>query len=363
MRARRRELGRTGKWLRVARSRGAGRPGRRGVPSSEATSGGACGARFAGAGTVWGVTLPQPIVAPECPRVARVKKPSLALPRELRCSGPLMITAYWLVQAVACFFGCRMLFFGSAGAEVLSSSEYLWQAGTLTASVMILQTAFVLPVRQSAGGGHGVWQRRRVACIGGLAVGLTVGFLAWLATTAARAWFDLNVDLAVPGLPGGQVWHLGFWIPFLLASLVAVHALTSRVRRGMPVSISAMIAALIAAVMVLAAVLFASDIGEVFRWWAFILFPFLGWIIAMPLFLVLLRRMPPAAALSRIASGLFLAVFLEADLIVALAIMGPHWGWTGGTGVGTVLAFTALGCIGPLILGPVVYLRLMAADS
>lgn len=260
-----------------------------------------------------------------------------------------MAALYWLLQA-AIYLLCWPLAFGASGIDLLRSREYLWQTGVWIVTVMILQTAFVLPAFWHPGCRASASQRLGLALVGGLAVGLIAGLVAWLVTSTLRGWLGLSFDDAMAGLPAGQIWHLGFWIPFLAVSMVAIPLLAARAGRGTPPCVSALIAALVIAAMVLAGVFEASSLSGTFRWWALATLPPLSFFITVPVFLALLHRSPRELALSRIASTLGFGVLLEVTAILALEALKHHHGWTAGSGA--LPAILVLWLVGPLILGP-----------
>ena len=286
--------------------------------------------------------------------------PALSQPHSSVRRRAVLIGAYWLAQAVVYFFGWPLLF-GLWGTMGPFDTAYLWQAGVWIPCVMLVQVAFVMPVRRPAAGGQSACARFLTACIGGVAAGVIVGLMTWILSSAVMSRFDLQY-LEVPGMLSEQVWHLGFWVPFLVVSLVTVPVIAWRVRRGTPVWISVLIAGFISGAMVLALLgavlsLLGRDLDGFsgFFWWTVVLVVALSWAVFTPLLLAFVNHRPRERALSRIASVLFLGTIVEAAAIIPLDVMVRRR-TSCYCGEGTFYALTALWSVGLLILGPAVYL-------
>jgi hypothetical protein len=269
----------------------------------------------------------------------------------------LLVGVYWVVQAAVYFFGWPLLFWGE---DMLLEGAYLWQFGVWLPCVMVIQAAFVMPVRRPSMERQGRVARLVTACIGGLAAAAIIGFMAWILSTIAAMVFD-GLDLEVPWIPE-QVWHLGFWAPFVLAALVTVPVLARRTRQGTPIWVSVLIAGFISGALVLALIggiasLFVNDLEFISApvLCVIALVIALAWGIATPLLFAFVRRRPRETALSRIASVLFVGTVVEAAAIIPLDVMVRRR-TDCYCGEGTFYSLTALWSVGLLILGPAVYL-------
>lgn len=290
----------------------------------------------------------------------RALPPTSALGRRF-----LFVGIYWLVQAAVFFFGWPLLILGEAAGgngawSDMFHADYLWQAGVWIPCVMLLQAAFVLPVHRPTAEGKSWRARALISCIGGVAVAMVAGFMAWILTSivamALNSWSTLQVDDNAT-----HIWHLGFWIPFGVVALVAIPLLLRRTKDGMPLGVSATIAGFISGAMVLAfiggvASLIGSDL-DFDRWvWAVIgLVIVASWCVSTPLLLAFLRRGSRESTLSRLASVLFIGTVVEAAAIIPLDVMVRRR-TSCYCGEGTFYSLTALWSVGLLILGPAVYL-------
>jgi hypothetical protein len=271
----------------------------------------------------------------------------------------MLIAAYALVQAAVYFFGWPILMVSNSPrvpSEGWLEPGYLYQAGVWIPCVMILQCAFVLPVRKPASSVGGKWLTGVIAA---LAVAILAALMAWVAAAAlaAAGVKELEFD-------GDHVWHAPFWVGGGVGLLAAPFVIR-RCRAGVPVQLSVAIAAVISGVVVAALVAAAysavklvwqSDESAGAAWAVGALITLVvSWGVSTPLLLAFVRRTHPEYALSRIASILFLGTLIEAAAIIPLDVMVRRKS-SCYCGEGTFFALTALWSVGLLVLGPAVYL-------
>lgn len=283
--------------------------------------------------------------------------------QELRARRAAWIAGFWLVQAAVGVVGWPLLFMGPSG-ELLLSPSYLWQSGVWIVGVMILQACLVdlawVRARASAPRSVGLI----AAVCDGLSLAIVAGVISWFVTGILVAQSGLPVDLAVPGLPPDQPWHLGFWLPFSAVAAMAVPLCSlckSSRAHGM---VGAAMIAIVPAGMALAAVLFLADAGGWNGSILIIAVPIAVWILAAAAISVAIHR---AAGLDntvteRVLLGLSVLLLLEAAVILSLAVIGARWGLVEGSGLRTVLALASLWYVAPIVLGPLCLLSVVEGE-
>ncbi len=271
----------------------------------------------------------------------------------------LLVAAYALVQAAVYFFGWPILMMDKSPrvpTEGWLNSGYLYQAGVWIPCVLVLQCAFVMPVRKPATSVGGKWLTGVIAA---LAVAVLAALMVWVAAVALAA-----AGVKEMQFDADHVWHTPFWVGGGVG-LLAAPLVIRRCRAGVPVVLSVAIAAVISGVVVAAlvaagwsvATLAGAQSEDAARTWAVgtLITLMVSWCVSTPLLLAFVRRRHPEHALSRIASILFVGTLIEAAAIIPLDVMVRRK-TSCYCGEGTFFALTALWSVGLLVLGPAVYL-------
>lgn len=273
------------------------------------------------------------------------------------------VALFWLAQAAIAYFLWPLMGFGEDifGPLVYAYVDYMLWMAPIIGSVMVLQAVFLLPVRRPRA--HGAGRLGRILHFGlsGLAVGIMAGVVATVVTVLAD-WVGL-LDPIGEFLQEWVPWQVVFWAPLLITWPIASILLARRCRRRTPLMLSMAIAGLSAGLLLGGIVLGAASAAELLGWrageddlwYSAVALVLLSWPVGTLLLWSFARHRPPEAALSRIASRLFVGTIVEAAAIIPLDVMVRRKSDCY-CGEGTFWALSACWAIGFLVLGPAIWL-------
>lgn len=276
--------------------------------------------------------------------------------------------AFWLVQAGLAFLLWPMLA-SNAHQELTidnlvseySNAGYMTSMGVVVLCVMVLQAAFLMPVRKPRASG-GSW-RSRVAhhAISGAAIAVCCGLVTLLGLGALVGAAEV-FNIGIFGGDANPVWF--FWIAAGVAWPAATACLAVYCRRATPVWISMMIAGLSAGLLLSGLVLglwtlwnlTSSSPGGDAPWFtAAAVLAGVSWAVGTPLLISFARWKAPHTALGRVASRLLIGTIVEAAAVIPLDVMARRK-TDCYCGEGTLWSLTICWAVGSLVLGPAVWL-------
>ncbi|MEX2218098.1 MAG: hypothetical protein WD749_05000 [Phycisphaerales bacterium] len=274
------------------------------------------------------------------------------------------LALYWAVILPLSFVGWGALSAGGIGSGVfrfLAESAYQWHFAGFACAVMIVQAAFLAPVREPGSRAVDWWWSRALRCaLAGAAVGIMLAF----ALFAVLLVLD-ELNWLTPELPLiGDLESASFFIYAAPPAALTALALFFRSRTGASARVSLFIAAFGAGLMAMGIPWVAHSLILNFgaaeppdRAFAVAIVGTLlvSWAIATPLLLRFLRRGHADDRLGRVAAWLFTGTVVEAAAVIPLDIMVRRK-TDCYCGEGTLWTLTICWGVGLWALGPAIWL-------